>query len=179
MLGQVFSWVGLGFVVLLVVGAIAGPPEEEASDQAAAIVTTTTEPAAATTEPAETTTTTATTEPPTTTTEPAPTTTARPRREELSFDSRLDDDTGVQDAGYEVCEQFIERRLRSPGSASYPDFYEDDGEVVVFHMADGDYRYTSHVDSENGFGALLRSFFVCRVDYVGDDRWRLQSLSLG
>lgn len=67
--------------------------------------------------------------------------------------------------------------MTSPGSASYPDFFEDDGEAAIALMPAIDCRDSFQLDSENGFGALLRSYFVCRVDYVGGGTWRLVNLS--
>ena len=69
-------------------------------------------------------------------------------------------------------------RPTSPASAEYPDYFEDDGEVTVWRLANGDYRVYSQVDSENGFGASLRSFFVCTVDYTGGGNYQLVDLEI-
>ncbi len=188
--GQIAAWIGVGFVALMVIGAIAGPPEEEAADEdeasAAETTTTTDSPdqttttsttvAPTTTAPSTTTSTTSTT----TTTTTAPTPTTPPGPVQIPFDARLElDDEGDRlTGGWDVCQQFVEQRLTSPATAEYPDFYEDDGEVTVWRLPDLDYRYDSQVDSENGFGATLRSFFQCRVDYLGDGQWRLQNLAI-
>ena len=36
----------------------------------------------------------------------------------------------------------------------------------------------STVDSENGFGAKIRSSFVCTVTHTGGDSWHLDDISL-
>lgn len=160
----------LGWGILIGIGATAPEPEE---DEAAETTTTTEEETTTTSEA------TTTTELETTTTTEAPTTTTEAAAEDrmLSFDERTTGDPQAAN-GYEICKQFIADRLTSPSSAEYPNYFEDDGEVVVWVLANGDYRYTSQVDSENAFGASLRSFFECTVDYRGDDQWMLVDLVL-
>lgn len=114
-----------------------------------------------------------TTEAPTTTAAPA---TTAPQDEQLSFEERTDSEDAF--GAFDVCQQFVERRLTSPASAEYPDYFEDDGEVTVWRLANGDYRVYSQVDSENGFGASLRSFFVCTVDYTGGGNYQLVDLEI-
>jgi hypothetical protein len=81
---------------------------------------------------------------------------------------------------FDVCTQFVKERLRSPGSAEFPNEFEDDGEVVFTNdPADADvWTVTSHVDSQNGFGALLQSDFVCQVRHVDGTQWRLVDLNI-
>lgn len=99
------------------------------------------------------------------------------RGEALSFNSRRDDDDRQVDA-YEACKGFIESELVAPHTASYPDPYEDDGELTVTLMPDVDYRVRSQLESEDGAGVSGRTYFACRVDYVGNDEWRLVDLVL-
>lgn len=92
-----------------------------------------------------------------------------------------EDGGGGEDREYgafDVCQQFVKDRLRSPASAEFRNFFEDDGEVVVTGTGDGPYTVRSSVDSQNGFGAMLRSDFTCTVSYAGDSDWRLVDLSL-
>lgn len=144
-----------------------------ALEATAAKPTTTEKPAPTTTAAPQTT----TTEPPATTAATnAPTTTAPPEDHQLTFDERISNDDAI--GAFDVCKQFVEQRLTSPGSAEYPDYFDDDPEVVVWQLANGDYRVYSQVDSENGFGASLRSHFVCTVDYTGGGNYQLASLEL-
>lgn len=56
--------------------------------------------------------------------------------------------------------------LKSPSTAVYPDVLGDDWTVV----RDSDYFYVkSYVDSQNGFGATLRTNFICRYTWDGVD----------
>lgn len=64
-----------------------------------------------------------------------------------------------------VCEEkFIPARLKAPATAQF-------SELIV--VADGaSYKVTGNVDSQNGFGALVRSTFTCSVRSAGD-QWVL------
>jgi hypothetical protein len=70
------------------------------------------------------------------------------------------DDTGAVD----VCHQAVEDQLKAPGTADY-------GGETVTHTGD---RYTvaGHVDSENSFGASLRSEWTCQATWVSGTDWR-------
>jgi hypothetical protein len=59
------------------------------------------------------------------------------------------------------CEGWVTDRLRSPGTADFS------GEDVVGSDS-GPWSITGLVDSENGFGALLRSSWVCDVHLSGN-----------
>jgi len=72
-----------------------------------------------------------------------------------------------------VCKEFVVGRLASPSSA---DFGGTSSSVVVTNR----YRVTGWVDSQNAFGAQVRSDFVCVVTYQpARESWRLDSLSIG
>jgi hypothetical protein len=57
--------------------------------------------------------------------------------------------------------QFVEQRLKSPGSAQWSDFSEE----LVEQVNDTTFKVVSYVDSQNGFGALLRSYYKCTIIY--------------
>lgn len=82
-------------------------------------------------------------------------------------------DDGRDEIGAGVmCEQFIEERLVSPGSAEF----QPAGEYVVSGSG-SEYVVSGHVDSDNAFGASLRSDFVCTIRDNGDDSWTLVDLT--
>lgn len=63
-----------------------------------------------------------------------------------------------------LCESAMTRQLRSPASADYPF-----GHVTnVTGIGGSRYRLVSHVDSQNAFGAQLRTRFRCVVEGSGD-----------
>jgi hypothetical protein len=57
--------------------------------------------------------------------------------------------------------QFIKDRLKSPGSAKFAEVYES----KMTTINDTTFRVKSFVDSQNGFGALLRTHYVCTITY--------------
>lgn len=73
-----------------------------------------------------------------------------------------------------MCQQFLEDRLVAPATADFP------GPYTRFTTSLGRNRFKvdAYVDSENGFGANLRSDFVCTVSYKGNDTWNLESLEV-
>ena len=78
-----------------------------------------------------------------------------------------------------MCKDFVKDRLKAPATATFRNFYDDDGEVSVTGSGDGPYRVVSTVDSENGFGAKIRSRFSCTVTHTpGGDNWRLDAISV-
>ena len=84
----------------------------------------------------------------------------RPDSEELKH--------GAQD----VCHQFVEERLHAPATAGFERF--DEATIAV---SGGVYTVRGHVDSQNRFGALVRSNYTCVVRHTGGNQFNLVSLS--
>lgn len=74
-----------------------------------------------------------------------------------------------------VCQQFVEDRLTSPSTADYPAAYSD----YTTQLSTKQFKVDAYVDSQNGFGAMVRTDFVCTVTYQGNDNWHLDSLDIG
>lgn len=55
---------------------------------------------------------------------------------------------------------FVKEKLISPHSADFP--YSIDG---VYKVNDTTYNVSSYVDSQNGFGAMIRSNYSCQIIY--------------
>jgi hypothetical protein len=72
-----------------------------------------------------------------------------------------------------MCQQFIEDRLKAPATAKYAPLGR---EGAVEFLGDSTYQVLSYVDSQNSFGAMLRTKYLCEVQYVENDRWKLVSL---
>lgn len=83
-------------------------------------------------------------------------------------------DRGTAGGAWLICQQFIEDELRAPATAEYPSI--DDRYITEVSGSDDVFEVNAYVDAENGFGALIRNDFVCRVRYQGDDVWRLENL---
>lgn len=70
-----------------------------------------------------------------------------------------------------VCEDFVRDRLKSPGSA---DFQRPD----ISPLTNDRWQVDGTVDSQNGFGALIRSSYSCLVRDTGDGMARLIDLEI-
>lgn len=75
---------------------------------------------------------------------------------------------------YIMGQTFVKQMLVSPASAEFP--YSDEAQVVKY--GDSVYAIKSFVDSQNGFGAMLRSDYIIKIKYMGNDRWRLLEKAL-
>lgn len=84
------------------------------------------------------------------------------------------DSSGSNEIGAEVmCEEFVKERLKSPASAEFSDTRS------ISTGTPDEYEVTGSVDSENGFGAMLRSSYECTIRDNGDDTWTLIAIDLG
>lgn len=81
-----------------------------------------------------------------------------------------------------ICQNFVTDKLRSPSTADFPLL---DRTVIP----KGRYRYLvkSYVDAQNGFGADVRTGFLCDIQYPNEtdtsekfnpEAWRLHNLTL-
>lgn len=77
---------------------------------------------------------------------------------------------------YLVCWQFVRKQLRAPATASFP--ASNDPDVVSIHQGAGRYLVRAYVDSQNGFGAQIRTAFACDVTWQSGDTWHLNNLDL-
>jgi hypothetical protein len=77
-----------------------------------------------------------------------------------------------------MAQQFVKDRLKSPGSADFGGVFSDyqSPDEVVTDLGGGSFRVRAWVDSQNVFGAKLRTRFLCELKFVGNDRWQLTSL---
>ena len=64
-----------------------------------------------------------------------------------------------------ACEERMSAQLKSPGSADYPFAHS----TAVEPLGERRYRLASYVDSQNAFGAVLRTNFACIVEGSGED----------
>ena len=87
----------------------------------------------------------------------------------IAFISSSGDDTDsapsvdqLQYGAYGACKDFVKQALKAPATASFPDYWDRDGEIDVVGSAT-DFTVRSHVDAENSFGAALRTPFTCKV----------------
>jgi len=72
---------------------------------------------------------------------------------------------------YVMANAFVKERLKSPASADFP-YYHERGISIKF-LGDNTYSVSGYVDSQNSFGALIRTDYYCKVKYNGNDNWSL------
>ncbi|MEL0120915.1 MAG: hypothetical protein VXB01_18420, partial [Opitutae bacterium] len=76
-----------------------------------------------------------------------------------------------------MAKDFVKERLKSPSTADFGGVFSDyqDPDSVVTVLGGGKYVVRAWVDSQNGFGATIRTRFVCKLEDMGNDRWRCTS----
>lgn len=79
-----------------------------------------------------------------------------------------------------MCEDFVKQRLKSPATANFPGVTDADYATtkVLSDTKPWKYQVTGVVDSQNGFGATVRSNYVCTVSTKDNDTWTLNDLDL-
>lgn len=75
-----------------------------------------------------------------------------------------------------MIEDFVKRRLGSPGTVKFPGLFSGDRREVE-ELSGGRYRLRSYVDSQNAFGALIRTSFEAVVREGAGGAWDLESLT--
>ena len=96
---------------------------------------------------------------------------SEPAAPAISRAERMCSDQG-QGTAWVMAGNFVKQRLRSPSTAKFP--YKPDAYSYA-----GDCRHSiiGSVDSQNGFGAMLRSTFRVNMVYLpGEDKWRAEGL---
>ena len=73
-----------------------------------------------------------------------------------------------------ICKQFVTKTLRAPASAQF----QSAGEAVINQVSGNEFEVRSHVDSQNGFGAMIRGTFVCTVKPTDGGQWTLVELTM-
>jgi hypothetical protein len=92
-----------------------------------------------------------------------------------------------EQAAYYMCKHFATKRLKAPSTAEFPNWYADDGISAARKAAAPDaagrvgvmpstYLVHAYVDSQNSFGAMIRTPWDCTIEYIGETNWRLVDL---
>ena len=78
---------------------------------------------------------------------------------------------------YVMAQDFVSARLKAPATADFPSIAS--GDPTVLPIAGCKFIVSSYVDSQNSFGANVRSRFVATLAApVTGDTWRLESLDM-
>lgn len=71
-----------------------------------------------------------------------------------------------------ICETFVKKQLKAPATAKF-------SEESAAKVSDVEYTAGGSVDSQNSFGALLRSTFACDLTYnATTQEWTSKSVSV-
>lgn len=76
-----------------------------------------------------------------------------------------------------MAQHFVEQRLRAPATAKFP--WTDQHRVLKVEGEGEVYRVNSYVDSQNGFGAMIRSYWYCELEHIGNNKWLPLDISIG
>ena len=68
---------------------------------------------------------------------------------------------------YNYAEDAVEKNLKSPSTAEFPGATEKNSHIQ--YLGNGEYKINSWVDSQNGFGAMIRSNFSIEIIFKGDN----------
>lgn len=76
-------------------------------------------------------------------------------------------DSGEPDteAAFEAAKDAVLKNLKAPATAQFPEYAAE----FVDDLEGGQFRVTSYVDAQNGFGAMIRNDFTCVVVVERDD----------
>lgn len=89
----------------------------------------------------------------------------------LLFNSCGESDPNNETAARVMVWQFVEGRLKSPGTAKF-------GSCMMDKTPDNTWKTSSYVDATNGFGGTERLYFDCEVKHKSNDSWELVELNI-
>jgi hypothetical protein len=87
----------------------------------------------------------------------------------------------TKDDAYTACymaHEFVKARLKAPATADFSPCLNADGTTAVTKYTDGSWGADGYVDSQNSFGANLRSTYNVRLHWIGGDNWHADSVEL-
>ena len=80
-------------------------------------------------------------------------------------------------SAFVMSQSFVEKKLKSPSTAKFPS-YSDEGVKVVYE-GECKHKVLAYVDSQNSFGAMLRTKYYAEVqNKKGTDTWVLLELQV-
>lgn len=85
--------------------------------------------------------------------------------------ARAEADRTLYDSKY-TCQRFVERKLKAPSTAKF----QSTGDTFAV-KADDVYQVAGYVDAQNGFGAMIRSNYHCKMKLQGS-KWILESVDI-
>ena len=78
------------------------------------------------------------------------------------------------------CQEYVEALLVAPSTAQFESLLSQD--IWTLEKESGKYksafRVEAHVDAQNSFGAMIRNYYTCDINYLGNDKWELLDLDI-
>lgn len=84
----------------------------------------------------------------------------------------IHEDKADEITAFVMSQTFVKRELVSPSSAKFPWFDKS----MATQVDEDTWVISSYVDSQNRFGAMLRTYYIAKVKYLGNDKWHLLDL---
>ncbi|MFJ4987909.1 hypothetical protein ACIP9H_29410 [Streptomyces sp. NPDC088732] len=90
------------------------------------------------------------------------------------------DDKPDETSAAVMCEDFVKDRLKSPGSADFPGVWDEDyAKTTTLHSTKPwKFQVAGVVDSQNTFGAKVRSTYVCTISTKDNKTWQLDDMAI-
>ena len=85
----------------------------------------------------------------------------------------IHEDKADEITAFVMSQTFVKRELVSPSSAKFPWFDKS----MATQVDEDTWIINSYVDSQNRFGAMLRTYYIAKVKYLGNDKWQLLDLA--
>jgi len=79
------------------------------------------------------------------------------------------EDTADEWDAFFMSQTFVEKRLIAPSTAKFASLRQSQ----ITKENKNTWIIQSYVDSQNNFGAMIRTHYRAKLTYVGDDMWRL------
>ncbi|MGC9996658.1 MAG: zinc ribbon domain-containing protein [Terriglobia bacterium] len=84
------------------------------------------------------------------------------------------DQTQVKLRVLRACEDHVRQYLKAPSTARFSSYYDTE----VRDHGSGKYSAVGWVDSQNSFGAMLRTEYICTATDEGNDQWSFEPLAI-
>ena len=76
---------------------------------------------------------------------------------------------------YIEAQAFVKKHLKSPITAEFPSYHKVKNQIK--YLGTNKYEVVAYVDSQNSFGAMIRTTFSCRITFVGGGQVRCENLT--
>ncbi len=74
-----------------------------------------------------------------------------------------------------ICTNYVELALKSPKSADFP-FGQAEGGIQ--RLGEQRYKVRSYVDAKNAFGAEIRTWYLCDIQYQSGEEFEMRSWTI-